>query len=272
MHHPSLKHLHAVVTGGANGLGRAFCLELAKAQAKIVVADVDLEGAKHTVDLIKAHGSEGMAIEVDVSKWEAMKILQKKSQAWLGKVDLLVNNAGVAVRGNVETVSLEDWNWIMGVNLWGVIHGCKAFLPAMKESNSGYIINVASAAGLISTPRMAPYNLTKAAVVSLSETLFTELINTEINVCVVCPTFFKTDIINSGRGTDSPRARKIVTKAMERSKIQAPEVAQHALEKVMQGQLYALPMKDANWFWRLKRLAPDFFHRKIAASKRDKRK
>jgi len=260
--------LRTVITGAGSGLGRAFCLELAPTGARIVVSDINRDGAEETAELIRQNGGEALVVEADVAQWESMEALQAKASEWLGHTDLLINNAGVAVRGDVETTSLEDWDWIMGINVWGVIHGCRAFLPGIKEQGQGYIINVASAAGLMSTPRLGAYNLTKAAVVSLSETLYSELAHTDINVSVLCPTFFKTNIIESGRGAHSGKAKKLITQAMERSKIQAPDVAKFALNKVVNGQLYALPMQDATWFWRLKRLSPSFFHGKFAAPKR----
>ena len=260
--------LRTVITGAGGGLGRAFCLELAPTGAQIVVSDINLEGAQETAELIQQAGGEAIAVETDVANWESMEALHSKASEWMEETDLLINNAGVAVRGAIETTSLEDWDWIMGINVWGVIHGCRAFLPGIKERGQGYIINVASAAGLMSTPRLGAYNLTKAAVVSLSETLYGELAHTDINVSVLCPTFFKTNIIESGRGANSEKAKKIITQAMERSKVQAPDVARFALKKVVNGELYALPMQDATWFWRLKRFAPSYFHGKFAAPKR----
>ena len=259
----------AVVTGAGGGLGHAFCELLAdQPQAQIVVSDIDLDAANETAELIRIRGAQAIAIQTDVANWNAIKELEQEAADWMGGVDCLINNAGVAVRGDIESISLEDWEWIMGINVWGVLYGCRAFLPKMKQQNSGYIINVASAAGLMSPPRLAPYNMTKAAVVSLSETLYSELAHSDINVTVLCPTFFKTNIIDSGRGVDSPKARKKINEAMAKSKVQAPQVAQFALEKVLNGELYALPMENATWFWRLKRFAPSFFHRRIIPPKR----
>src|SRR6185312_10510780 len=112
---------------------------------------------------------------------------------------LVINNAGVAVGGRVGEVALDDWRWIMGVNLWGVIHGCHVFATQLRAQGSGHILNVASAAGLLAPPGMAPYNVTKAAVVALSETLRGELRDAGVGVTVLCPTFFRTNIAASSR-------------------------------------------------------------------------
>jgi len=260
--------LRAVVTGGASGLGRAFCLRLAERGARVVVADIDYDGAKETVALVEQAGGAGLALEVDVSKWDAVEELAVKAREWLGEVDLIVNNAGVGVRGSLEKISLEDWEWVFGINLWGVIYCCKAFLPAMKKNNRGYIINVASLAGLVSAPKMGPYNVTKAGVVSLSETLCTELAKTKIQISVVCPSFFRTNIMASGRGEQSEAVRAVVARLMDKSKVQAPDVAQASLNAVFAGELYVLPMTDARLLWRMNRFVPAFFQRRIATPKR----
>jgi short-subunit dehydrogenase len=148
----------------------------------------------------------------------------------------------------------------MGVNLWGVIHGCRAFIPRFRTQGHGAILNVASAAGLINAPEMAPYNVTKAGVVALSETLCSELHADKIGVTVLCPTFFQTNIGQATR-TANPSQRQVVQKLMARAKVQAPEVARAALAAVDAGQLYCLPHADGAWLWRLKRMAPEHFHR-----------
>ena len=242
-------------------------LLLARHGAKIVVADIDEQGAAETMQEIKALGAEARFVKADVSKWDEVKALEEEATAWMGGVDLLVNNAGVGARGSTEKISLEDWEWVIGINLWGVIYGCKAFLPRMKASNSGYIINIASLAGLMAAPKMAPYNVSKSGVVALSETLHAELIHTGLEVSVVCPSFFRTNIMKSGRGDQSPRVQATVDKLMDRSKVQAPQVAEAALASVLSGRFYVLPMNDARLLWRLKRFLPDFFLRRVVPQK-----
>ncbi len=247
----------AVVTGAGSGLGRAFVLELASRGGRVLAADIDEEGAEHTAALGRRHGGEVRVRRCDVSRREDIAALEEEATAWLGNTDVLVNNAGVAVSGPFDTVSVEDWQWIVGINLWGVIYGCQAFLPAMRRRDRGHIINVASIAGLIAPAMMSPYNVTKSAVVALSESLSAELKDTSVNVTVLCPSFFKTNILRSLRG-DS-HLRPVAEELMMRSKIQAPEVAQAALAASEAGQLYCVPMADARAIWRLKRALPHRF-------------
>jgi NAD(P)-dependent dehydrogenase (short-subunit alcohol dehydrogenase family) len=255
------KHPRAVVTGGAGGLGRAFCLELAKRGAKVLVADRDLAGAESTAQEVVAAGGTAVATRCDVSKREEVDALATLAQERFGGTDLIVNNAGVAVAGPVGDVPIKDWEWIMGVNLWGVIYGCHAFVPRFKAQGSGHILNVASAAGLLSAPEMAPYNVTKAGVVALSETLGSELREHRIGVTCLCPTFFRTNImVNSRSATLTPGLDGVVEQRMSASKVQAQDVARIALEACDDNQLYVVPMQDGKWAWRFKRLAPESYN------------
>jgi NAD(P)-dependent dehydrogenase (short-subunit alcohol dehydrogenase family) len=249
----------AVITGAASGLGRALALDLAARHARILVADVDTEGAEETVRLVVRAGGEASATRCDVSRSGDVAALVGEADHVLGGVDLLVNNAGVAVSGPMGDVPLADWDWVMGVNLWGVIYGCHAFVPRFREQRAGHILNVASAAGLLSAPQLAPYNVTKAGVVALSETLSAELREHGVTVTVLCPTFFKTRIVERSR-VHGPFGRDVTEKLMSRAKIQADGVARIAIEAVDAGQLYAVPHADGLWFWRLKRAVPEAFH------------
>lgn len=268
MHSKIPKEVKAVITGAASGLGRAFCLKLAGPGARLVVADIDKDGGQETIKMAEELGAECLYVSADVSKWDEVELLALKAHEWLGSVDLLVNNAGVGVRGSLEKVSLEDWEWVMGINFWGVVYGCRAFIPDMKANQCGAIINIASLAGLASAPKMGPYNVSKAAVVSLSETLYTEMVHFGVGVSVVCPSFFRTKIMESGRGDQPPKVRALVDRLMDKSKIQAPEVAEAALGAVFSGKLYVVPMADARLLWRFKRLFPGFFQRRFALPKR----
>lgn len=240
----------AVVTGAGSGLGRAFCLELHKRGARIVCADIDGALAQKTAAEVG-----GTDVVCDVARIEDVEALAAAADRALGGVDLVINNAGVAVAGAVGEVPLDDWRWIMGVNLWGVIHGCHVFTPRLKRQGRGHIINVASAAGLLAPPGMAPYNVTKAALVALSETMQAELRHTGVGVTVLCPTFFQTNIHKNARGSDEKQAA-LVEKLMARAKIQADAVARIALDTAAANELYALPHADGRWMWRLKRWAP----------------
>jgi len=252
---PLVESPRAVVTGAGSGLGRAFCHDLKRRGGRIVCADIDGAAAQKTADEVG-----GTAARCDVARIEDVEALAALADRSLGGVDLVINNAGVAVAGPVGEVALDDWRWIMGVNLWGVIYGCHVFAPRLKKQGRGHILNVASAAGLLAPPGMAPYNVTKAAVVALSETLNADLKDTGVGVTVLCPTFFPTNIAKSSRGAgDTQRQIALVEKMMSRSKLSADDVARLALDAAAHDQLYAVPHADGRWMWRLKRAAPSSF-------------
>jgi NAD(P)-dependent dehydrogenase (short-subunit alcohol dehydrogenase family) len=261
-----MQDMNAVVTGGASGLGRAFCTELGARGCRVLVCDIDEAGAHATIEMVQAAGGEARYQHCDVGTNEEVEAVHEAAQAWFGHTDLLVNNAGVAVAGPMEEVRLEDWEWIMGINLWGVIYGCRAFLPEMKSRGAGHIINVASAAGLLSPPKMSPYNVTKSAVVSLTETIHQENRSTGVKSTVLCPTFFPTNIGKSARGGDEDQAATI-QRFMDRSKLTANDVAASAISSVLRNELYAVPMGDGRIMWRMKRANPQGFA-KLLGSKR----
>lgn len=252
----------AVVTGAGSGLGRAFCAELLRRGGSVVAADIDLSAAAETAKLA-APSTRIHPIQCDVTSSEAVQELAVYAKDELGGVDLLVNNAGVALGGPVGVVPLGDWQWIMGVNLWGPIHGCHHFVPLFRRQGSGHILNVASAAGLLSAPEMAAYNVTKAGVVALSETLRAELSDVNIGVTVLCPTFFRTNIAASGRLYVNG-GRQLVEMLMNRATVTAEGVARAGLDGCAAGRLYVLPQPDGAWLWRLKRAAPAMFHGRLS--------
>lgn len=254
--------MRAVVTGGGSGLGRGFCAQIAARGGQVVVADLNEDNARETVKILESRGAKAWVYRIDVSNPEEVEALAEYAEKVMGGVDLIVNNAGVATVGAVGDVPIADWNWLMGINLHGVIYGCHSFVKIFKKQKSGFIINVASAAGLLSAPNMAPYNVSKAGVISLSETLFAEVKKDGIGVTVLCPTFFKTNILNAARdhANGDDRGRKIAQKAMDTAKLTADDVARIALDAANSGQLYVIPQADGRWAWRLKRLAPASFY------------
>ncbi|MCG8416811.1 MAG: SDR family NAD(P)-dependent oxidoreductase [Proteobacteria bacterium] len=248
--------LRAVVTGGASGLGRALSIDIAQRGGRVVIADIDRAGAEDTARQVESAGGEAHVVTCDVRDHEAISALAQQAEEALGTVDLVANNAGVAVGGPFEGISLDDWKWAVDINLWGVIHGCRAFYPTMKRRKHGYIMNVASAAGLVSPPFLSPYNVTKSAVVALSETLYAEAARHGVHVSVLCPTFFTTRIVDSSRGPVSSKLASWAEGKMKSSNLQAPEVARAAVDAVIAGRLYVLPMRDGRMMWRLKRILP----------------
>jgi NAD(P)-dependent dehydrogenase (short-subunit alcohol dehydrogenase family) len=241
----------AIVTGAGSGFGRAVSLELARRGARVVVSDIDLESANDTADSIRASGGISRAMRVDVmNPDEVHSLVQCAVTEWDG-VDVLVNNAGVVVGGRVGEVSLEDWGFELAVNLMGIVHGCHFTIPVMRRQRRGWILNVASAAGLLSVPLMAPYNVSKAGVVALTETLRTELKADRISTSVLCPTLFRSNICRSQRVPADLRAvsEELVTK----SSWSAEDVVHVALRGLERGKLYVIPQLDGKVLWRAKR-------------------
>ncbi len=190
----------AVVTGGASGIGRALALALARERAKIVLADVDEAGMARVAGEIKAAGGEAVTVRTDVTELASVQALADRAFTAFGRVHVLCNNAGIALWGGIETVSHRDWQWALGVNLWGVIHGLEAFLPRMiSQKEGGHVVNTASMAGLVATRGLGVYNTTKYAVVGLSETLAKDLKPYGIGVTVLCPMGVATQIRDSER-------------------------------------------------------------------------
>lgn len=248
-----------VVTGAASGLGRALARELARRGGRVVVSDIDLEGAEATVEELRRGGAQAWAIRCDVREYEEVEALEARARELLGEVDFVANNAGVAAGGYVGDIPLDDWRWAIDINLWGVIHGCRAFLPAMKDRNRGWILNVASAAGFVCLPQFAPYNVSKAGVIALTETMRAELADHDVSVSVLCPSFFATRIADSSRGDDD-NILDLSRRLMSASKLSADDVAKHALTSLERGRLYGLPMNHARAIWWAKRTAPQAFH------------
>ncbi len=252
-----------VLTGAASGLGRAFALELAARGARLFLGDVDEAGLAETAKLVTERGGTARTLLCDVSRLHDMKRLHADSTAWLSGVDLLINNAGVAVGGTVGEIPIEDWEWITGINQWGVIYGCHLFLPDMKRRRSGHVLNVASIAAFACAGQMGPYNVTKAAVVALSETLAGELSGTGVGVSVLCPFFFATNIAKSARSSSAGVSPDAIEHIMKKTPVQADDVAKLALRACDRGQLYVFPHREAKAIAALKRLLPVTFLTKI---------
>jgi NAD(P)-dependent dehydrogenase (short-subunit alcohol dehydrogenase family) len=190
----------AVVTGGASGIGRALCVAFAAEGAHVAIADVDEAGMAETAATIRAKGRQAITTRTDVSRRGDVQALADRAFAELGAVHILCNNAGVAAWGGLESASHDDWEWLIGVNLWGVIHGVETFVPRMvAQKQGGHVINTASMAGLIASQGLGVYTTAKYAVVGLSETLQKDLRPYGIGVSVLCPMGVATAIRRSDR-------------------------------------------------------------------------
>jgi len=194
----------AVVTGGASGIGRAMAELFARERAKVVLADIDQRALAAVVQSIKGRGGEALAVPTDVTDLTSVQALAETAFKTFGRVHVLCNNAGVALWGGLEQATHRDWQWVLGVNLWGVIHGVETFVPRMIASKEpGHIVNTASMAGLIASRGLGVYNTSKYAVVGLSETLAKDLRPYGIGVSVLCPMGVSTQIRESARNRPS---------------------------------------------------------------------
>lgn len=255
----------AVVTGAGSGLGRAFARGLAQRGARVIISDVSQAGLDETAKLVGEIGGTALVVRCDVTKPADVQALADFATKALGGTDLLINNAGVAVAGPIGDVTLEDWRFQIDVNLFGVIYGCHSFVPAMLERGSGHVLNVASMAGIVYVPGMGPYNVTKAGVIALSETLRGEVASRGLGVTCLCPSFFPTDIVKSGRGVVDEKRKKFAQKLMDRSKWSADDIARIALDGVESNDFFVLPHGEGRWIWRLKRVSPWLYAKAIDA-------
>jgi NAD(P)-dependent dehydrogenase (short-subunit alcohol dehydrogenase family) len=235
----------AVVTGGGSGIGRALALALAREGARIVVADVDEAAMEGVVRESRGLGVESLAVRTDVTDLAQVQALAERAWKAFGVVHLLCNNAGVAAWGGLEKATHRDWQWVLGVNLWGVIHGIEAFVPRMIAGGQrGHIVNTASMAGLIASQGLGVYNTSKYAVVGLSETLVKDLKPYGIGVSVLCPMGVETRIresernrpaaLRNERGAETPTVELI-------GRYLPPEaVAAMVLDAIRRGDLYVI--------------------------------
>lgn len=251
------------ITGGASGLGRAIAERYAKARARVAIADVNDARGAETLAALRGVAVDADYIHCDVTRDEDLVAARDRLVERWGGVDVVVNNAGVAMAGGIEDISVDDWRWIIDINLLGVVRGCRVFTPVFKRQKSGHFVNVASMAGLLDVPFMSGYNATKAAVVSLSETLQNELAGDGVGVSVVCPSFFQTNLAESLRAPDAA-FHAVVNKLLARGSITAADVAEGVYEAVRAKRFYVLPHASGRTAWLLKRFLPRGLYRAIS--------
>src|ERR1700753_846707 len=258
-------HARAVVTGAGSGIGAAFAIELARGGSRIVCSDIDEVAAKRTVSAIADIGGEAVAITCDVTQLDEVVDLATQSQSWFGAAPtLVINNAGVGSGGApIGELPIEDWRWVLGINLWGPIHGCHVFTSILRSAEPSNaprgIINVASAAAFGAAPSMAAYNVSKAGTLSLSETLAAELSGSGVKVTALCPTFVKTNILEAGR--ISSETNQFAHRIMRWTGVSAEKVAKTCLDAHDRGDLYCMPHLEATLACSLQRLAPGTYTR-----------
>jgi NAD(P)-dependent dehydrogenase (short-subunit alcohol dehydrogenase family) len=246
----------AVVTGGASGIGRAMATRFAAAGMRLVLADIEEAALATAVDEFRAGGAEVVGVRTDVAVAADVEALRERALEAFGAVHVVCNNAGVGGSGLVGA-PLEVWNWVIGVNLWGVVHGVHTFLPLLLDQNEGHIVNTASLAGLGGVPGLGIYCTTKSAVVGLSESLYYDLqgLGTEVGVSVLCPGFVQTQIGESARnapaslgqwtGSDSAQSTREMANALAAAGIPPADVADAVFGAIGAGRFFVLPHEHA---------------------------
>jgi NAD(P)-dependent dehydrogenase (short-subunit alcohol dehydrogenase family) len=250
----------AVVTGGASGIGFALAGRFAAEGMKIVVGDVEAPALEDAVARLKAMGAEVEGVVTDVSDAAQMQALADAAIERFGSVAVFCNNAGVGGGGLSWETPLETWEWILGVNLWGVIHGVRSFVPLLMQSPAAHIVNTASIAGLVAAPFMGPYNASKHAVVAISETLHHELAMSapHVHVSVLCPGWVNTRIAESERNRPAPLRVEVegiaadgpaMLQELLAAGMDPAEVAGKVFDAIRDERFWVLTHDDENDFW-----------------------
>lgn len=244
-----------IVTGGASGLGKALALRWAKAGWQIVIADINKDAGEAFSQVLNEQGTKTIFVYCDVTKVAQIQQLKERTLAEFGRVDCVINNAGVATADRVEDESLKQWQWVFDINLFAAIKVTQAFVSLFKQQGHGYFLNVSSQAGVTPIPFMSSYNASKAALVSFSETTRLELANFNVGVSVLCPGFFKTNLGNSLK-TQLPVMKALLERVFEKAEISAEQVADKAFKSVQQNDFQILTHKEGIKAFLMKRLLP----------------
>jgi NAD(P)-dependent dehydrogenase (short-subunit alcohol dehydrogenase family) len=246
------------ITGAASGLGKALALACARRGARVAIADVAEGRAGEAAAEVEKAGGEALSIRCDIcSDSDVADAAGRIEEAW-GGLDVLVNNAGVAAAGTAIETSMDDWKWMIDINLLGAVRVAKAFLPMMTAVGSGHVVNVASVAGIVQSPGMACYNVAKAGMIALSETMKSELEGFGIGVTVACPSFFKTNLMESYRGPEP--GNSVADKLMTRSRLTADDIADSIVSAVEKNELFVFGHREAGVAYHFKRLLPGAFY------------
>ncbi len=254
-----LKDKHVLVTGAASGIGRATARRFAKAGAKLFICDVNQAGLDQLAGELRSSGALLLAEKTDVSDRAQMQALAEKVHQAIPALDVLVNNAGVGLSGGILNTTLDDWDWVVKINLWGAIHGSHFFVPRMvQRAQGGAVINVASVLGLHGSPATVGYCTTKFGVVGLSESMRGELQPHGIRVTAICPGMIDTGIIAATRfrARDAEGARDKAQKLFS-SRGHPPELVAKAIVAAAAEGAGVRPVAPEAWaIWMLERFAP----------------
>jgi len=248
----------ALITGAGSGLGAAMAKRFAAGGWQVLVTDQDADRAADVCAGLSGNGHAAQALDVtDDAAWQALEASLDPDP---GRIDVLINNAGVATGGMLGETSLEDWRWVLDINLMGVVRGCHHLVGRLRRQGYGHIINVASWAGLAGAPGIASYGTAKAGVVALSEMLRAELAPSGVAVSVLCPAFVATRLTDTMRAPDERYAER-VRRWMERSGVGADDVAETVWQAVARPRFLLLTHAETRWPYRLKRWFPELYFR-----------
>jgi NAD(P)-dependent dehydrogenase (short-subunit alcohol dehydrogenase family) len=243
----------AIVTGGASGIGRALCLELARRGAEVVAADIDLSRARIVADEVLQSGGRAQAEEVDVAEEAGMNELVGKVSEHR-PIDYLFNNAGISVTGDFRDIPMAEWKRVVDVNLWGVIHGCSAVYPLMVRQGRGHIVNMASLSGLLPFPTNVPYSTTKHAIVGLTLSLRAEAADLGVRVSLVCPGYVQTGMFEATPVLNAPKEEML--RKMPANLMKAEQAARRILAGVERNEAMIVFPATARVLWWLYRMMP----------------
>ncbi len=250
--------MHKVlITGAASGLGKALALRYAKADAEVCIVDLNVAEGEAVASQIQSTGSSAFFQRCDITQqYDVDQLAATIKERW-GSLDILINNAGVATAGLVPFESLDDWAWVMNINVFGHVRMTKALLPMIGKSNAEFraIINTASQAGITAGPGMGSYSASKAAMVSFSETLFLEQAHNGVHVSVVCPAFFDTNL-NTSLRTNQPGMENAVNKLIKNSGISADDIADQVFTKAAVKEFMIITHAEGRKVHRIKRFLP----------------
>ncbi|KAB7613373.1 SDR family oxidoreductase [Amylibacter sp. SFDW26] len=243
------------ITGGASGLGRAMAEIYVRNGDKVCIADIDDEAGAETFTQLQSMGGSAHYVHCDVRQEDDFA----SAASWLknnwGGVDIIINNAGVAQMGPIDKTSIEDWQWIIDINILSIAKSSRVFVPMLKKQGHGRIVNIASMAGLLHMPNASAYNATKAAVVAISETMLLELEDFGIDISVVCPAFFRTNLAKNMRASD-PEQERVTKRLVERSRIGVEEISKAVVDGITKGDIHIFTHPQARQAWMMKRYLP----------------
>jgi len=251
------------ITGAGSGFGAALARHYASLGWNVAVTDIDAERARQTFLNIEMPGGDSFSMQLDVTSAAHWQQFHDSVMERWGGLQVLVNNAGVAAAGNIEETPMEDWAWVLDIDLMGVVRGCRQFAGILKKQKEGHIVNVSSFAGLAGLPFVSAYGVAKAGVVALSEALRSEMHPYGVGVTVACPAFVKTGLLDTFRSTRVDTHAR-VTKWMETSGVSADQVAAEIAGAVRKNRFLLLTHRQTRTAWRMKRWFPERYYKMLA--------